>query len=350
VDKQLSVEVAYLINGGVASVRRLSRRGEWRAGLSAFLLVAALAAVAAAAVAVGLLAAHRVVYGPAYLALWLIVGIGAAGVVGRRAVRRARTFSVGTAIDDDAFAAVALPLVRRARTGYRLTLAPGFTGRIESGRAPLPVEALVHDGIREVPLPAGTRAELHLGAATFAIHAHPSSGGADAALAPGVVRRIARAALLPMELAALASVLCGVPVGAQLGEADMKSAIPAHATPWEIEKLLRAEAQVQARTLHQCFDVAPISCQRLGYVGVELVLSREGEIRSNKIVRSTFGAECPVTDCMSEVIGTWYFEPLPESMKVILPVQVLRTDRPLPYGAARAAADVERSHARAGID
>lgn len=348
-DKQLSVEVAYLINGGVASVRRLSRRGELRAALFAFLLVASFAALAAAGVALALLAAHRVVYGPAYLAVWSLVGIGAAGLAGRRAARKARTFSVGTAIDDDAFAAMSLPLVRRTRSGYRLVLAPGFTGRIEGGRAPLPVEALVRDGVKEVPLPSGTRAELHLGAATFAIHAQPSAA-ADAALAPGVVRRIARAALLPLELAALASVLCGVPVGAQLGEADMRSAIPAHATPWEIEKLLRAEAQTQARTLHQCFDVVPISCQRSGYVGVGLALSREGEIRKHWIARSTFGADCPVNECMSDVIGTWYFEPLPESMSVILPVQVLRTDRPLPYGAARAAADVERSRARAGID
>jgi hypothetical protein len=49
---------------------------------------------------------------------------------------------------------------------------------------------------------------------------------------------------------------------------------------------------------------------------------------------------------MSEVVSTWFFEPLPESMKVILPVQVLRTDRPLPFGAARAAADQHRNTGR----
>ena len=48
---------------------------------------------------------------------------------------------------------------------------------------------------------------------------------------------------------------------------------------------------------------------------------------------------------MSDVVSTWFFEPLPESMRVILPVQVLRTDKPLPYGQARAAADLERDHA-----
>ena len=49
---------------------------------------------------------------------------------------------------------------------------------------------------------------------------------------------------------------------------------------------------------------------------------------------------------MSDVVSSWFFEPLPASMRVILPVQVLRTDKPLPYGQARAAADQERTTAR----
>jgi len=109
---------------------------------------------------------------------------------------------------------------------------------------------------------------------------------------------------------------------------------------------LRAEAQTQARSLHQCFDVLPISCQHSGYVGVGVSLSREGEMRDHWIARSTYAADCPVEKCMSDVVSTWFFEPLPESMRVILPVQVLRTDRPLPYGQARAAADLERTAAR----
>ena len=52
---------------------------------------------------------------------------------------------------------------------------------------------------------------------------------------------------------------------------------------------------------------------------------------------------------MSDVVSTWFFEPLPESMRVILPVQVLRTDKPLPYGPARAAADQERISARSKL-
>jgi hypothetical protein len=37
---------------------------------------------------------------------------------------------------------------------------------------------------------------------------------------------------------------------------------------------------------------------------------------------------------MSNVISAWFFEPIPESMRIVLPVQVLRTDKPLPLHAA----------------
>jgi hypothetical protein len=135
---------------------------------------------------------------------------------------------------------------------------------------------------------------------------------------------------VPAHLVALVAFLGAVPEARPLGEADMKSAIPADATPWEVEKMLRQEAQLQARTLHACFDTLPMACQRAGYVGVGLSLSRAGEIRSSWIARSTYGKECPVEACMSNVISTWFFEPLPESMRIVLPVQVLRTEKPLP--------------------
>jgi hypothetical protein len=144
-------------------------------------------------------------------------------------------------------------------------------------------------------------------------------------------------------------VLCAGRIGAQIGEAEMKSAIPADATPMEVEMMLRQEAQLQARSLHQCFDLMPISCQKRGYVGVGLSLARDGEIRSHKIVGSSYGADCPVNQCLSDVFGTWFFEPLPQSMTLVLPVQVLRTDKPLPYGPARAAADTERQKARTAV-
>src|SRR5207244_5205511 len=102
--------------------------------------------------------------------------------------------------------------------------------------------------------------------------------GQRATLPRGFARPFARRALVPLELAAVASVLLAVPAGARLVAADMKSAIPRDATPLEVEKALRAEAQTQARSLHQCLDVLPMECQHPGYVGVGLSLSREGEI------------------------------------------------------------------------
>ena len=347
-----SIEIAYLINGEVVSVRRLSKRSEWRNALSAFGLVALMSGAIAAIVGTVLLAGHRVLFLPAYLGLWAVVGVGAATLAARRAAARARSYNIGAAIEDDAFSTLALPLVRRTKAGYRLALIPGFTGRIDDGhRAPLAVEALARGGRpgegqgADLPLELGMRAEVAFGPTTFVVRAFPDDGPVPAP-PPGFVRRFARRALVPLELAALGTFFCAVPVGAQIGDADMKSAISVRSTPWEIEKALRAEAQTQARSLHQCFDVLPISCQHSGYVGVGVSLTREGEMRDHWIARSTYSADCPVEQCMSDVVSTWFFEPLPASMRVILPVQVLRTDKPLPYGQARAAADLERTTAR----
>jgi hypothetical protein len=289
---------------------------------------------------------------PAFLGRWALVGLIAATLAATRAAARARSYNIGAAIDDDAFSTLALPLVRRTKVGYRLALVPGFTGRIDDGhREPLAVEALARVGRSgeaqgvDLPLEPGMRAEVTFGTATFVVRTFEDDGPIPAAPI-GFARRFARRALVPLELAALGTFFCAVPVGAQIGEADMRSAISPRSTPWEIEKALRAEAQTQARSLHQCFDVLPISCQHSGYVGVGVSLTREGEMRDHWIARSTYSADCPVEQCMSDVVSTWFFEPLPASMRVVLPVQVLRTDRPLPYGPARAAADLERTTAR----
>jgi len=52
---------------------------------------------------------------------------------------------------------------------------------------------------------------------------------------------------------------------------------------------------------------------------------------------------------MSKVISTWYFEPMPESMRIVLPVQVLRTDKPLPLHATLEARPVAGHPARQPI-
>jgi hypothetical protein len=340
-----SVEIAYLMNGSVVSSRRLSRRGEWRAAVSAFALVAGMSLASALLVGVALLGAHRVVYATAYFAVWALAGASAAVIAAVRAARRARSYGIGASIDDDAFAGAPLPLVRRTPRGYVMRLVPGMTGQIESGRSPIPLESVVGEGVVDMPLPAGARAEIQAGMAMFVVQSGPDRGEVPE-LPAGALRRFARKALLPLEIAALASVLCAVRVGARIGDSEMKSAIPIDATPLEVEMMLRQEAQLQAHSLHQCFDVMPISCQKRGYVGVGLSLARDGEIRSHKIVGSSYGADCPVNQCLSDVVSTWFFEPLPQSMTLVLPVQVLRTDKPLPYGAARTAADVQRQKAR----
>jgi len=120
-----------------------------------------------------------------------------------------------------------------------------------------------------------------------------------------------------------------------IGDRPQRAAGPRITTPWEAEKRLRLEAQEQAASLHQCFDPLPISCQHPGYVGVGVSLNRDGELRSNWIARSTYGRECPVDQCMKDVVLTWIFDPLPEAMRVVLPVQVLRTEKPLPPKVAK---------------
>jgi hypothetical protein len=340
-----SVEITYLMSGGVVSQRRLSWRGEWRAAMAAFWTVAAMALGSSLLVGVALLGAHRVVYATPYFLVWFVAGVGASVAAAFRAAGRARRYETGTSIDDDAFSAAPMPLVRRTPGGYVMRLAPGMTGQLESGRAPIPLESVIGEGVVDVPLPSDSRAEVEVGPATFVVRTGPDRGPVPA-LPSGVLRRFTRKALLPLEVAALASVLfCAVRIGSEIGDGDMKSAIPANATPMEAELALRAEAQTQARSLHQCFDVMPIGCQKRGYVGIKLSLARSGEIREHSIAGSSYGADCPVNQCLSDVVGSWFFEPLPESMKVILPVQVLRTDKPLPYGQARAAADVAREHA-----
>jgi len=339
------VEVAHLVKGEVVSVRRLSPRGEWRAALAASGVVLALTVAAAVADVAAILASGRVVYAPGFLAVWLSLGAGATAVAAARARARARRYAIGADIQDDAFSSVPMWLVRRSKGAYHLRLAPGMKGRIDGGPSPVLVESLVQRREVDLPLSAGARVEIGFETATFVVTA-PAGDGEGTPLPRGFARRCARRALLPLEVAVVASVLLAVPTAGALGEADMKSAIPAGATPWEVEKMLRSQAQIQARTLHQCFDVLPVECQHPGYVGVGVSLSRDGEIRSRWIARSTFGNECPVEQCMSDVISTWFFEPLPESMNVVLPVQVLRTDKPMPQGAERAAVNLARKAAR----
>ncbi|HVR60251.1 MAG TPA: hypothetical protein VMU50_00055 [Polyangia bacterium] len=345
------VEVAQVVNGQVASVKVLSDRRERREATLA--VAACLAAFGAAFLltsgAMSLF--HRVVYGPVFLSLWMGIGALAAVQVGRRTRARARSYVVGADLAADAFAPVAMDLVSGARDGVGLTVTPGMTGRLfGSGREPVVLESLVQSGhATRVPIGPGARAEVRLLDGTrFIVTVSEAGASSPPGRHPLAFKPLVRPTLLAIEAAVLISMFCAVPTGATLTEADMRSSIPANATPWEVEKLLRHQAQLQARSLHQCFDVLPLSCQRPGYVGVGMALDRSGEIRSNWIARSTYGQDCPVDRCMSEVIARWFFEPLPETMRIILPVQVLRTERPLPDATSLASAPRAR-HVCAGI-
>jgi hypothetical protein len=326
-----SVQVAHLVNGETLSVRILSPRNERRAAALAGLSVLALTVTVGTLLALGLLVGHRIIHAPVFVALWSALGVALTLVAAARARRRAGRYTIGLDLDDDAFSPVPISLVRRRRRRYELALAPGMSGIIEEGATAVGQRTSTVDGLgrARIPLAEGAHAEIAIAKTTFAIQGLPADGS-RVALSPGFCRPFVRRALVPIQLAAVATFFCTVPAGALLGEHDMRSAIPADSSPWEVEKLLRQEAQIQASTLYACFDPLPLACQHPGYVGVGLSLARDGEIRTSWIARSTYGKECPVDACMSNVISSWFFEPLPESMRIVLPVQVLRTTKPLP--------------------
>ena len=234
-----SVEIAYLINGGVVSERRLSRAGEVRAAVTAFALVAGLSLARRGHGRGG--AGRRP---PGRLRNRVHGALGAghrrggdAGGGSRRGagalLQRRRRTSMTTRSG-----ASGCRSVQRTPGGYVLRLTPGMTGRLEEGRAPIPVESL-GEGAVDFRFAPDARAELSLGVATFVIRNAPAEQR-RAEVARGDV-----AALRAQDVAAARSsrrwpaCLCAVPAGARLSEADMKSAIPANATPWEVEKALR---------------------------------------------------------------------------------------------------------------
>jgi len=295
---------------------------------------------------------HKVIYAPAFVAVWLFVG----AVVGGYAVRKVRSrlsrYAVGPRLDNDAFVQVAadFDLVTRRGKRFEITLLPGMHGRLENGRAPLPVEALVSDGRRAVfTLDEGGSAEVSVGASQFMIRSRRSLP------VPQLPRDwkspFARFGFLSLQLGLVATLFCLVARPRTIGAVDADDRrgasrlAPGATTPWEAEKWLRVQAQRQAPSLYMCFDALPMACQRAGYVGVGVALSRDGEIRSHWISRSTYGADCPVEKCMSEVVSTWEFDPVPQAMRVILPVQVLRTEKQL--AEVRVAERIERSDGEA---
>jgi hypothetical protein len=287
----------------------------------------------------------RAVFAPTFLGLWAGLGLAVAAVAFARISRRLGRYRLGSKLDMDAFAPCDIDLVRRVGNRFALTVVPGMRGQIDGGRAPLSLEALAAHGPRTVTLDPETSAEIQLGPSTWIVRSASCAGPTHRDLPRDLWKLVSRAGVLGLELGLVATLFSVIPKAETIGNRTRPQRPPV-TTPWEAEKWLRIEAQTQAASLHQCFDPLPVSCQHAGYVGVGVSLNRDGELRSNWIARSTYGKECPVDQCMKDVVSTWIFDPLPEAMRVILPVQVLRTEKPLPPKLAQAGYESEWSRGR----
>jgi hypothetical protein len=299
---------------------------------SAAIVLVAMAVTAALVSALGLVS-----HAPTFLISWLGVAAGVAWLSSRKARERARRFALGAHIDADSYGPVDVDLVRRVgrRDDYDLGLVPGMTGAFEQGRSPLPIESLTRTGAVRVPLPAEGKVCIEFGTATFVVRRRPETPEPALSLGErlrrglGAARRFVPLAGMGVPVAAVATMLGAVPAAMAVSDADMRSSISDQATPLEVEQHIRSEAQRQVRSLHRCFDPLPLACQRPGYVGVAVSLAKDGEVRSFWVSRSTYGKECPVSQCMANVVSSWFFDSMPEPMKVVIPIQVHRTSRPL---------------------
>jgi hypothetical protein len=351
------VEVSRLEGGVRGETRLLSAGGERRAGRR--VAVIALGVLFATLVAVVALmhALHRVVFAPQLVAVAGLVWAYFTTKVVRAAQARARQVVLGPEMNADGFAPTRVALVRRAAHAddvYELGIVHGMAGEIQDGRASQPLEALAPGpGVPAVyrPLEAGQKVLVKIGAESYLVQ----SAEKDAELVSSADRWswTRAAAFVPRRLA-FAGLVFGVIAGlwASVKEAEAVLALKPPVAPtrkaagWEAEMELRLEAQLQAPSLHQCFDNLPLSCQKPGYVGVGLSLTKEGEIRSHWIASSTYNETCPVTACMGDLVALWQFNPLPEPMRVVLPVQVLRTGKVLPPASARLTAAADDRHVR----
>ncbi len=358
------VEVTHMVNGDLVSFRRLSAFRERVATVAVVVCVVSLGLAAMVFGAILVRSFGRAIFAPWFVAVWALAALTTSILAVLIVRRRLRRYVLGSSLQADAFAAVDVDLVRREGSRFDLTIVPGMKGHVGNGRAPLPVEALVGEKPHRIALGEGATAELSMGASTFVIRSRPGTGPAAQGVPAGVPKAdrggwivsrdhfklFSRLALAGLQVGMLGTVLSAVPRGQTIGDRPAHLVAPRITTPWEAEKWLRIEAQAQSRSLHQCFDPLPLACQHSGYVGVGVSLTRDGEVRSNWISRSTYGSECPVDQCIKELVSTWVFDPLPEAMRVVLPIQVLRTAKPLPTNVAQTHKDVARARVALGTD
>lgn len=331
------VEVALFQRGELQSVRSLSPRYEWRAAIFAAMTTAAAVLLAMVGTAVVIAGLDLVVHGTTFVVAWLGVATGVAIVAARRAAERARRYMLGVRIEADAFGPMEVDLVRRvgSKDDYELGLTPGMVGTIEHGRSPLPIEALTRRGPVSVPLPAEGKVRIDLGASTFVISRRPEPPQLPVTFVEtlrrgfALGRKFLPVASAGMPIAAVATFLYAVPIAQAVKEVHMRSAVPATASKAEVERYVRASAQRQVASLNVCFDRLPLSCHTSGYISVGMSLSKSGDVEVSWVSRSTYGDECPVAACVKDVVSGWYFEPLPFSVDLLLPIQVAGIGHPL---------------------
>ncbi len=335
------VEVVAFYRGERQTARVLSAQHEHRAGLTAVALTAGFSALAMGAFVGLATAAHFVLHTPIFAAAWGVSTALACSLAYRRVRKRVGRFALGASMESDAFGEWEFDLVRRMRgagNGYELALAPGMRGTLYEGDTHRPIEALTsRTDLCYVPLESGARAIIDLPAATFSVRCLPIEATTEklpllaGVKVPGLgPRQFLAMGMRFVPLAMLASFLTAASSPVALADADLVSAIDPLLTPRAVELHLRKQAQLQAQTLHACFEPLPLSCHRAGYVGVGLRLAKNGAVERSWIARSTFGDECPVTDCMETVVSGWFFDAIPDPMSLIVPVQVLRTRKPMP--------------------
>ena len=331
------VVVAVFDRGELQSVRTLSPERERSAALLAAVGGAVLVLVAMA-LAAGLVKGFGlVVHAPTFFLSWLGVAAAVAVASARWVSTRVGRYRLGADIEADAFAMAEVDLVRRVGSDYEIGLCPGMTGAVEHGRSTTPLEAFTRQGAVTLPLPHEGKVRVEIGTSTFVVTRRRLVARQVVPLrervgwlASGTFARLVRAAAIGTPIAALATLLGSVPAALAVTDFEERWNIPRTATPLEVERLIRAKAQFETPSLYQCFDPLPLSCHRPGYVGVGLSLSRDGEVLSHWIARSSYDeADCPVTSCMEKVVASWSFSPMRERMNVVLPIQVKRTRRAL---------------------
>ncbi|MCG5052922.1 MAG: hypothetical protein KA712_08175 [Myxococcales bacterium] len=328
-----SVEIITLERGVRQSARTLSQRVEHRAGGYAASVAAGVSALGFVGFALATWAGGFVLHAPVFFGTAAVGVAAAASWAWRRTVGRAQRYRIGARVEDDAFSSQAVDLVRRSGEGYDLALVQGMSGVIEEPGMRRPVEGLtVRDQVVCVPIVPGQVARIDLDQTTFLVRGLDGTEAAQGALAlaarplalPGLQSKtFVRAAVTVTTAAALLPLSTAIAKPQQLATADLASGIPSQATPWEVEKLTYKAVQRQSEKLYACFEPFPAGCGTSGFVGVGLRLSQQGDVREHWVSRSTYGASCPVAACVEQVVAELFFEPMPEPLTVIVPVQVL---------------------------